>query len=298
MNFSICSFSYHRAVLGGHQSLEGYLQASRNAGATHLHFWIPHLLHQPDLEAMRQWNWRPGTPDIPDFLFPPNDAEWLASVREQVEACGMPIEMIAMEKAFMQVDDPADQARHHDYLRGWLTVARTIGAPAMRVDPGGSATGYTGDQMEAAIRGYREWSRIAREEYGVRLFVENHWGMSQDIRFLQRLLAEVPEVGFLLDSWNWPGQREVAWRQMAPAASAVHVKPRRFDAHGNEATYDLSTFIRLLQEEGYAGVWGIESVPETAEEELQAVVSTRKLIERETSTNPLTRIPGPAPTSP
>lgn len=41
-----------------------------------------------------------------------------------------------------------------------------------------------------------------------------------------------------------------------------------------------------------------ESVPETAEEEVQAVVSTRKWIERETSTNPLTRIPGPTATSP
>lgn len=280
MNFSTCSFSYHRAVLSGQQDFYGYLQASGEAGMTHLHFWIPHLLHQPDLEAMRQWDWKPGTPDIPGFLQPPDDPAWFEEIRNTVASSGLSIEMIAMEKAFMQVDDPEARDRHQQFLRGWLKVAQAIGAPAMRVDPGGSSKEYTEAQMEEAIRQYRAWSAIARDEYGVQLYVENHWGMSQDPQFLHRLLDAVPGIGFLLDSWNWPGEREARWQEFAPRATAVHIKSRQLNAANEETAYPLDQFIREVQTAGYTGVWGIESCPANAEEEYPAVVKTRHLIEQ------------------
>jgi len=278
--YSTCSFSYHRAVLSGRQDFHGYLAASQQAGMTHAHFWIPHLLPDPDLSAMREWEWRPGTPDIPDFLQPPIDYEWMETMKESIRASGLAVEMIAMEKAFMYVVNPEDQARHHAFLRGWLEVARVIGAPAMRVDPGGPLKGYTMEDRAVAIEGYRLWSKIAREEYGVCLFVENHWGMSQDPEFLFRLLEAVPEVGLLLDSWNWPGERETRWKEFAGVASAVHVKSRHLNEKNEETTYDLKRFIQLLTAADYAGIWGIESFPDSAEEEEAAVVKTRWFIDR------------------
>ena len=52
----------------------------------------------------------------------------------------------------------------------------------------------------------------------------------------------------------------------APYARATHLKTFAFDARGNETTVDIPRAMRMLQEAGYRGAWGIESVPREGDE--------------------------------
>ena len=77
----------------------------------------------------------------------------------------------------------------------------------------------------------------------------------------------MPGLGLLFDSGNWPDDmRETGWTQCARYARATHLKTYAFDTEGNETTVDIPRVMRILQEAGYQGSWGIESVPPQGDE--------------------------------
>ena len=82
-----------------------------------------------------------------------------------------------------------------------------------------------------------------------------------------RILEAVPSLGLLFDTGNWPeGMREMGWTRCARYARATHLKTYAFDAEGDETTVDIPRAIHILQEAGYQGSWGIESVPREGDE--------------------------------
>ena len=82
-----------------------------------------------------------------------------------------------------------------------------------------------------------------------------------------RIMDAMPKLGLLFDTGNWPeDRRETGWTQCARYARATHLKMYAFDAEGNETTVDIPRAIRILQEAGYLGSWGIESVPRQGDE--------------------------------
>ncbi|MFW5844822.1 MAG: sugar phosphate isomerase/epimerase family protein [Planctomycetota bacterium] len=280
MRLSICSFSYHRAFFAGRCDLAQYIDHSRRHGATHLNIWIPHLLHDPDPAALQAWQWHPGSPEIPDFLQAPTDAGWCTQVRDLIAAGGMPVEMLAMEKAFVHLRDPDHLRRHHDFLRGWLRFCERTGIGAMRIDPGGHRSDWDETDVDAAVAGYRHWCAVAAD-HGVTLYVENHWGMCQRPAVLERLLEGAPALRYLFDSSNWPDDaiRMQGLERVGPRASATHLKCRELDADLVEHAYDMAGIIRRLAQWDVDRIWGIEAMPADGDED-GAVGRTRRLIER------------------
>lgn len=67
-------------------------------------------------------------------------------------------------------------------------------------------------------------------------------------------------------------------------ARSMHVKSFLFDENGNDPSVDQPRVIRLLaggdsRQPGYAGVWGVESVPNDGDE-IGAAAKTLDLIRR------------------
>jgi hypothetical protein len=62
-------------------------------------------------------------------------------------------------------------------------------------------------------------------------------------------------------------------------ARATHIKTYAFDAEGSETTVDTPKAIHILQETGYQGSWGIESVPRQGDE-IEAAKKSVALVRR------------------
>src|SRR5262249_9440669 len=117
---------------------------------------------------------------------------------------------------------------------------------------------------------------------GVEVLVENHWGPTKYATNVVKVLNAVPGLGLLFDSLNWAtGTAEEAWPQVVKYARLTHIKSYDFDEQGNEITHDARKVIRLLQDSGYQGTWGIESTPNAgAAAEEESVIKTLALIKR------------------
>lgn len=139
----------------------------------------------------------------------------------------------------------------------WLQVCVPVGASVMRV--------YTGKRKadaDAARRVTRTFDRVVpvAKELGVRLAVETHGGLSNDVAFLRSLVGRYGgRLGVCIDFGNVPRERHVQYVEaLAPLAIHVHVKSFQFDAYGRETTLDLDRCLGALRDGGYRGQWVVE----------------------------------------
>ncbi|MBK1877672.1 sugar phosphate isomerase/epimerase family protein [Pelagicoccus mobilis] len=283
MKSSICSFAFHRHFFSGIVDALKYIELSRELGVTHLHFWIVHLLKDLDMAEVRRWDWTPGSPEIPSWMNAPQDDGWAREIRQTTEGLGLEHEMLAMEKGYAHLQSPAERQKHRNFLREWIEFAGKVGIPAIRVDPGGQRD-LSPLEVQNIVTSYREVVSMAKD-HGVRIFVENHWGASQQPDFLNHLLDKVEGLGLLLDSWNFGSaeERSYGWASLSHRAEAVHIKTRQVDSNGIEHMYPIDDGIKQLCSNNYDGIWGIESFPQNEEEEIEAVQNTLKLIQRAVS---------------
>ena len=133
--------------------------------------------------------------------------------------------------------------------------------------------------FDIVVAGYKDLLPRAGEK-GIEVVIENHWGASRIPENVVRILEAVPGLGLLFDTGNWPEEmRETGWTRCARYARATHLKTYAFDAEGDETTVDIPRAIRILQEAGYQGSWGIESVPRQGDE-IEAAKKSVALVRR------------------
>jgi sugar phosphate isomerase/epimerase len=139
----------------------------------------------------------------------------------------------------------------------WLGVCGPVGASVIRV-----YTGRRRADADAARRVTRTFDQVVpvAEALGVRLAVETHGGLSNDVAFLRSLVARYGgRLGVCVDFGNLPRERHVQYVEaFAPLAIHVHVKSFQFDVDGRETTLDLDRCLRVLQDGGYRGQWVVE----------------------------------------
>jgi sugar phosphate isomerase/epimerase len=269
--FSIASYSFHRLLAAGQQDMFSYIQTSKDLGMVQLDPWIGHL--QPLVEEDKAIKGRGGHDD-----FSPAAYDYVAKVRHAIDASGLPLACLAVDGAHIYEPTPEARAVNRASARRWLKVAQALGARQFRIDTGGTAE-MPDEMFQTIVAGYRE---LIQEVHGagLELLMENHWGANNVPANVVKVLEAVPGLGLLFDTNNWiAGAQEEGWATCAKYAKSVHVKAFQFDAQGNEPTVDLAKVVKLLVNEGYQGVWGIETVP-TDGDELGAVQKTKALLER------------------
>ena len=264
MDLSICSYSFHRLLRDGRQDLFGYIETCKNLGCTHLDPWNGHFALEREATV---------APDHAHELSA-DDQDYLRRVRNAIDDTGMPVACLAVDGA--HIYDAAEEKRKA--LRAnayrWLAIARGIGALNVRIDSGGPEE-LTDEILSEVAEGYADVIQRAKD-YGIRVIIENHWGPSKHPEHLREILDAVPDLGLLLDSWNWaPGKQARGWLEFAGEAVATHIKTFNFTEKGEELTQNIPAFIDLLRAHKYDGPWGIESVPANGDE----VNGVRKTIE-------------------
>jgi sugar phosphate isomerase/epimerase len=273
MELSICSYSFHRLLEAGQQDVFQYIDDCHTLGCTQLDLWNGHLPSLLDDPARSPSSFTPEYAQLS-----PAELDDLARIKAAADRAGLPFGCLAVDGAHIYEASP--EARQAQQIKAdrWLNIAEQLGAGQIRIDSGGPPE-MPEEVLEVIVRGYNDLLRRVGEK-GIEVLMENHWGASRIPDNVVRILEAVSGLGLLFDTGNWPeDMRETGWTRCARYARATHLKTYAFDAEGNETTVDIPPAMRLLQEAGYQGCWGIESVPRQGDE-VEAAKKSVALVRR------------------
>ena len=273
MELSICSYSFHRLLEAGQQDVFKYIGDCHALGCTQLDLWNGHLPSLLDDETSP-----PSSFTMEYTQLSAAEIDYLARIKATADNAGLPFGCLAVDGAHIYEATP--EARRAQQIKAyrWLNIAEQLSAQQIRIDSGGPPE-MPDEVLDIIVAGYNDLIPRAGEK-GIEVVIENHWGASRVPENVVRILEAVPGLGLLFDTGNWPEEmRETGWTQCARYARATHLKTYAFDAEGDETTVDIPRAIRLLQEAGYQGSWGIESVPRQGDE-IEAAQKSVALVRR------------------
>ena len=273
MDLSICSYSFHRMLEEGQQDVFKYISDCHSLGCTQLDLWNGHLPSLLDDEARSPSTFTPEYAQLSA-----DELDYLARIKAAADDAGLPFGCLAVDGA--HIYEPTVEARQAQRIKAhrWLNIAEKLGTQQIRIDSGGTAE-MPEDVFDIIVSGYNDLIPRAGEK-GMEIVIENHWGASHIPANVIKILDAVQGLGLLFDTGNWPKElRESGWTQCARYARATHIKTFAFDADGNETTVDIPRAMHLLQEAGYQGSWGIESVPREGDE-IEAARKSVALVRR------------------
>ncbi|HEY3475936.1 MAG TPA: TIM barrel protein [Anaerolineales bacterium] len=260
MDLSLCSYSFHRLLEAGGHDVFQYISDCHSLGCTQLDLWNGHL---PSLLDDKTRSPSSFTPEYAQLSSAEMDD--LARIKAAAQDAGLPFGSLAVDGAHIYETSPEARQAQQIKAHRWLNIAGQLGAGQIRIDAGGPPE-MPEDVFEVIVTGYNDLIPRAGEK-GIEVLMENHWGASRMPENVIRIMEAVPGLGLLFDTGNWPeDKREAGWTQCARYARATHLKMYAFDAEGNETTVDIPRAMRILQEAGYRGSWGIESVPRQGDE--------------------------------
>ncbi len=155
------------------------------------------------------------------------------------------------------------------YLRRGEAAARQLQGRLLRINLGGSADTPRARDEVIVSRLSSFVANSQRRYPGVKITLENHWGISTDIdrhlsifdQVAARLGPSLREnFGCCFDPGNMPqgSERERWWQQLARRANHYHLKTSEFDDEGMEKTLPHTHLFELLQATGYRGDITIE----------------------------------------
>ena len=273
MDLSICSYSFHHLLEAGQQDVFKYISDCQALGCTQLDLWNGHLPSLLDDESRA-----PSSFTQEYTQLSADEVDYLARIKAAADSAGLPFGCLAVDGAHIYESSPeARQAQQIKAYR-WLNIAEQLGAQQIRIDSGGPPE-MPEDVLEIIVAGYNDLIPRARDK-GMEVVIENHWGASRIPENVVRILEAVPGLGLLFDTGNWPAEmREMGWTRCARYARATHLKTYAFNAGGDETTVDIPRAMGILQEAGYQGSWGIESVPREGDE-IEAAKKSIALVRR------------------
>jgi sugar phosphate isomerase/epimerase len=173
----------------------------------------------------------------------------------------------------------------------WVEAAKFLGCHTIRVN--GYSSGTPDEQTKLVADGMRKLVEFA-DPHAINVVIENHGGLSSNAKWLVETIKRVnhPRMGTLPDFGNFrisgPSRTTpdaklesydsyVGVAEMMPLAKGVSVKPRVWDANGNQSDIDLLRMMKIVVDAGYRGHAGIEHGPEG--KELEGVTQLRQQLE-------------------
>ncbi len=270
MDIGICSYSFHRQLASEKQDIFGFITACRELGCTQLDPWNAHL------SVIKQGDAQPS----PEWALSAEENAYLDRIEAAADESGLPWGTLAVDGAHLYDADEAVRAANRARAYRWLEVADRLGCEQVRIDAGGPEE-MPDDAFRVIVDGYNDLIARAKDK-GIEIITENHFGPSRIPANVERMMTEIQGLGFLYDTHNWkPELLDEGRQRTAKYATATHVKTFAWDEQGNETSgAKPEEAIRLLLASGYAGAWGVESVP-TDGEEMEGARRTIALVHRE-----------------
>jgi len=223
-------------------------------------------------------------------------APYLQQLKKQGQDNGVAfVRIMVDEEGPMASPDKAERRQAAVAHRKWIDIAHTLGCQDIRCNAYGTSGADWKQDRDFPKRAAESFSDLLAysRDSGVDLCIENHGGASSDPAILLSILKEVnnPRLGVLPDfgNINKGDDRYDVIRRLAPHAKGISVKAswRDGDTHPD---WDLEKLIKICQDSGFHGWWGIESgfrsatrdlpAEQTWENECKGVRLTKAVIER------------------
>jgi sugar phosphate isomerase/epimerase len=259
LKLAIASWSFHRLLEAGKQDMFKYIADCKDLGCTQLDPWNGHLVPLVTMDAQIK------AAEVPNPQLSGDEMAYLSQVKATAQRVGLPFGCLAVDGAHIYEETAAARALNRAVAYRWLDAARYLECDQVRIDAGGPAD-MPEDAFAIIVEGYQDLL-VRAKGLGIELLVENHWGPTNNPDNVVKLLDALPGLGLLFDTNNWIKERqEEAWETCAKYARSVHIKTFSFDANGDDPSVNIAKAMRLLQEAGYKGTWGVESVPKDGDE--------------------------------
>ena len=209
--------------------------------------------------------------ELNNIFFESTKSPYLDQVRLAAEAAGVTLLNIAVdEHGDLASLDPVSRAIAVANYARWIPIARYLGIAAIRANSGGTHVTNQKAAVECCTDSFRQLCDVG-QKHGVRVLIENHWGLSYDPQFIVTLVRHVrlthgeDAIAVLADFGNWPDEvdRYDALTTIMPYAAAVHAKVNDIDEHLRHPRFDHARCIEIAKDAGYDGYLGIEFESET-----------------------------------
>lgn len=160
----------------------------------------------------------------------------------------------------LQTADEKERARSIAFVKEWMDRTAAVGAPRIRVNPGGRP----GDPIpERVIDSFRQLAAYGKT-VNVKVLVENHTGLSRPIPGCIEIIKRVDDP-FCRAVSDWglvqaasSTARVEALAPMFPLLEFVSAKAVDFDEQNRHVSYDIVPIIKATEASGYRGIYSIE----------------------------------------
>jgi len=193
--------------------------------------------------------------EITLYWLPSKEPKYLKNLKRIALSRGLPISCTGISTNFCS-PDPLERERMIKAVEEGLSIARELGAPALRVFGGYAPQGYSEEQaISWTIEALSRCVKYA-EENGVVIALENHGGITARADSVIGIVTSVdsPWLRVNLDLGNYKESTYEDIAKTIPYAVHIHGKVSIFEG----VKVDYEKVKKILEEKGYNGFISIE----------------------------------------
>ncbi len=190
---------------------------------------------------------------------------------------GLALPFLSIHQNFVE-PDAAKRKEHVEHTIKCIQLATQMGIPALRMNTGSWAGKQPDDYYKTGIKkpaeGYTDRDAIKwviAEKAGVILCLENHWGLSSNIDYLEEIykaLISSPAMGLNLDTGNFVGDPYPQLKRLMPYADIIQAKTYYGGGEVYDLTLDYDRIAKIMRDANFTGYVSLEMEgkedPETA----------------------------------
>lgn len=200
---------------------------------------------------------------------------------------GLALPLLSIHQNFV-LPHGLKRIREIEHTKRTIHLAADFGIPCIRINTGSWGTrrnnpNYYQDGIEEPLPGYTDEDAIKwvidsvaeclplAEKEGVKLALENHWGLSSNIDYLLRIydaLKESPAMTINADTGNFVGEPYDQFERIIPFANIIQAKTYYGGGLFYDKDLDYTRLGKIARKHGFKGYVSLEfegkEEPETA----------------------------------
>lgn len=264
IKYSINSFSYYKSLCVNGFDIYSYIVESYNNQCSELNPWFGHFT---EIDMSKD--------DLSD-----TEKKYLLNVLDFARSKGLSFNLVTVDgNTYIYDNDPAVRKANLKQAQKWIEISGLLNANGVRFDASlpEEQTELTDDVLSIIVDGYQKLIDYGKK-IGIKIYIENHYGVTSLPDNVLKILNQLPDLGYLFDSWNWHHKKVAeGWIKCISKASEVHIKTFYF-CNNEDILINLPSLFRMLDQVNFKGCYTFETMPLDLEHERTLISDTINFI--------------------